>query len=157
MEQAADEVAIEAARRWIVDLARGEAEVAARLATIAAAAGGSEAPVLAALAIEHAAAEAVLNAAAGMSGSALEDDEALAPLREEAVRRLVAGPEAALAWLLAAEHTLVGSYLALDRMPGLSEDHRRALRREWLPDAFDRFTRLDRLIAVTEDHDDLSH
>jgi len=155
MEERVDEAAERAARRWIVDLARAEAELAARLATIAAAAGGPEAPALATLAIEHAAAEAVLHGAAGVLGSALDDDEGLATLREDAVRRLVAGTDAALAWLLSAEHTLLGNYLALDRMPGLSADDRLALRREWLPDAFDRFTRLDRLIAADEERDDV--
>jgi hypothetical protein len=53
----------------------------------------------------------------------------------------------ALAWLRDREHQLVRSYLALDCREDLDEATRQLVRRTLLPAAFERFTRIDRVLA----------
>ena len=59
-------------------------------------------------------------------------------------------PGGALTWLLAEEHALVRDYLALDLATDLDDETRRRLRHELLPEAYDRFTRVDRLQAARD-------
>ena len=60
---------------------------------------------------------------------------------------MVRSDERALAWLREREHKLVRSYLALDCREDLDVSVRQLLRRVLLPAAFERFTRVDRLLA----------
>jgi hypothetical protein len=60
---------------------------------------------------------------------------------------LVRNDTRALAWLREREHALVRDYLALDCRDGLDETTRQLVRRVLLPTAFDRFTRVDRLLV----------
>jgi hypothetical protein len=76
-----------------------------------------------------------------------------APLRElyaagRALWAMLRG--GAVAWLRAREHQLVCAYLSVDTVLGLDDETRAALRREWLPAAFDRYTRVDRMLADGE-------
>jgi len=60
---------------------------------------------------------------------------------------VVRNEERALTWLRDREHRLVRAYLALDYRVDLDESTRMMVRRVLLPAAFDRFTRVDRLLV----------
>jgi hypothetical protein len=55
-------------------------------------------------------------------------------------------PGGTLGWLREREHRSVRSYLALDTVAGLDDETRRRLRRVLIPAAYDRYTRVDRLL-----------
>jgi hypothetical protein len=67
---------------------------------------------------------------------------------------LVRNEVRALTWLRDREHQLVRSYLALDCRADVDETTRLMIRRVLLPIAFDRFTRVDRLLAEHEHRHD---
>ena len=57
----------------------------------------------------------------------------------------------ALTWLRRHEQRLVDRYVGLEASAALDEAARRRLRRTLVPDAFDRFSRVDRLIMRREE------
>jgi hypothetical protein len=57
----------------------------------------------------------------------------------------------ALVWLRKQEQRLVDAYVALEERESLSADERLRLRRQLVPGAFDRFSRVDRLIMLREE------
>jgi len=57
----------------------------------------------------------------------------------------------ALVWLRRQEQRLVDAYVALEGSPLLVGEERLRLRRQWVPGAFDRFSRVDRLIMLREE------
>jgi hypothetical protein len=65
-----------------------------------------------------------------------------------ALTALVRDEDRALAWLRDREHQLVRAYLALDCRQDLVEAERELVRRFLLPAAFERFTRIDRTLAL---------
>ena len=65
-----------------------------------------------------------------------------------ALTALVRHEERALAWLRDREHALVRAYLQLDCHQDIDDESRDLVRRVLLPAAFDRFTRIDRALAV---------
>src|SRR5581483_4865714 len=59
-------------------------------------------------------------------------------------------PGGTIGWLREREHALIRDYLALDTVAAVDDETRKRLRRELLPAAYDRYTRVDRLLAVNE-------
>jgi hypothetical protein len=57
----------------------------------------------------------------------------------------------ALVWLRRQEQRLVDAYMALEASPQLAGEDRRRLRRHLVPSAFERFSRVDRLIMLREE------
>lgn len=57
----------------------------------------------------------------------------------------------ALTWLRKQEQRLVDRYVEIEATAALDEAERRQLRRKLVPDAFERFSRVDRLIMLREE------
>src|SRR5947209_862020 len=121
----------------------GEAELSAACWALA---GLRNAPELkrefARLADEHHDAAETL----GASGARMH--EVLAAAR--ALMHAALEPGGTIGWLHAREHKLIREYLALDTVATVDDETRRRLRRELLPAAYDRYTRVDRLLAASE-------
>jgi hypothetical protein len=94
------------------------------------------------LADEHRAAAETLGARGARMHEVLEAARALVQAALE--------PGGTIGWLREREHRLIRNYLALDTISGLDDATRRRLRRELLPAAYDRYTRVDRLLVLHE-------